>query len=82
MISPKLHSENCAVSQSEFFENSIGALERLWTIEELADYLKISVSTIRDWIYRRKLDSVRLGRHVRILNHEVEKLIRNSRRSR
>jgi len=38
---------------------------QLLTIDELSAYLKISRFTIYDWVYRKKVPFIKLGRHLR-----------------
>ncbi|MHB1285370.1 MAG: helix-turn-helix domain-containing protein [Leptospirales bacterium] len=48
----------------------------LLTIRETADRLNLSEWTIRRWIYGKRLDSVRLGRSVRVPVEAVERKIK------
>ena len=48
---------------------------QLKTVEQAARDLAVSVHTIRAWIARRKIGSVRLGRAVRIPATEITRLI-------
>jgi len=50
---------------------------KLLTIQETAEALRLKVSTIRAWILRRKLNSFRIGRAVRISAEEVERIIQD-----
>ena len=47
----------------------------LRTVEQAAADLSVSIHTIRAWIARRKIGSVRLGRAVRIPSSEITRLI-------
>lgn len=48
-------------------------LPELWTIEDLASYLKVSVKTVRDWRLRGAAPrALKLGRHVRFRPEDVE----------
>ena len=47
----------------------------LRTVDQAARDLNVSVHTIRAWIARRKLGSVRLGRAVRVPASEITRLI-------
>ena len=38
---------------------------QILTIEELSGYLKVSRFTIYDWVYRKKIPYIKLGRHLR-----------------
>lgn len=51
---------------------------RLLTCTEVAQELGLKEPTIRVWIARRKLPSVKLGRSVRVPAEAVEDLIRAS----
>jgi excisionase family DNA binding protein len=48
------------------------------TVSEAAAALGLSVHTIRDWISRRKIRHIRLGRAIRILRFDIEELLRTS----
>lgn len=44
--------------------------------EEVAEKLGIKVSTVRRWIFDRRLSVIKLGRSVRIPATEVDRIIR------
>lgn len=47
-------------------------VERLWTVEEVADYLRVPVATLYQWRYRRiGPRASRVGRHLRYDPAEV-----------
>ena len=48
---------------------------KLLTIQETAEALRMKVSTIRAWILRRKINSFRVGRAVRISAEEIERVL-------
>ena len=48
---------------------------QLRTVEQAAADMCVSVHTIRAWIARRKIGSVRLGRAVRVPVSEIERLV-------
>jgi len=50
-------------------------LPRLRTVQEAASDLCVSVHTVRAWISRRKLGSVRLGRSIRIPSDDIARLV-------
>lgn len=51
-------------------------LDRLLTVEDLADYLDVPVATIYAWRYRRQgPPGFRVGRHVRFRRSDVEQWI-------
>jgi excisionase family DNA binding protein len=47
----------------------------LWTVKQAANQLNVSDRTVWAWVYARKLESVRLGRSVRIPQTTIDKLI-------
>lgn len=49
--------------------------EVLLTVEQVAERLNLSPKTVRNWLGRRSLASVRLGRLVRIPSSDVERLL-------
>ncbi len=51
--------------------------EQLLTVKEAAQRLSLHPQTVRDMIYSREIDCVRLGRAVRIPIEQVEKIIRD-----
>jgi excisionase family DNA binding protein len=52
------------------------SLDRLLTVEDLADYLDVPVATIYAWRYRRQgPPGFRVGRHLRYRRADVEQWI-------
>ena len=49
--------------------------EEILTVEEVADYLKLSRATIWRWCRDGKLPAFRIGHHWRIRGDELERLI-------
>jgi excisionase family DNA binding protein len=49
--------------------------QRRLTIPDAADYLGVRPSTIRQWVWRRKIDVVRIGRCVRIPLEACDRII-------
>ena len=45
--------------------------------EETAEALRIKPATVRAWVLRRKINSYRVGRAVRIGAEEIEQVLRN-----
>lgn len=48
---------------------------RLYPIPEAAQMLGIQPATLRDWVYRRRIEYVKLGRSVRVGDETIQKLI-------
>jgi excisionase family DNA binding protein len=47
-------------------------IEPLWTIEDVAEYLRVPVDTLYQWRHRKKgPPAARVGRHLRYDPHEV-----------
>ena len=49
--------------------------ETYWTVAELADRLRLNQQTLRNWIEQGSLPAVRIGRRVRVLNSDFERLV-------
>ena len=50
-------------------------MEELLTVQEVAEYLKLSRSTVWRWCQQGKLNAVKLGRGWRIRWSDVNKLV-------
>ena len=53
--------------------------DAFYTPEELAAMLKVTRQAIYNWIQQGYMESVRIGRTVRIPSEEVERLLREGR---
>jgi excisionase family DNA binding protein len=49
--------------------------ETYWTVSELAERLRLNQQTLRNWIDQGSLPAVRIGRRVRVLNSDFERLV-------
>lgn len=49
-------------------------METLYTVVEVANILKISTSTVRSWIFRKKIKVIKVGNSVRVQQSELERL--------
>lgn len=47
--------------------------ENLWDKKRLSDFLSVPIRTIDDWVYKRQIPFVRVGRHVRFIPSDVQK---------
>lgn len=54
---------------------TIKPLCQLYTIGEAASILGVSVATIRQWVWLRKIESTRVGRSVRLRKDVLEALV-------
>ncbi|MEM3485148.1 MAG: helix-turn-helix domain-containing protein [Candidatus Methanomethyliaceae archaeon] len=41
-------------------------LEKLYTIAEVAEYLKVKERTVKEWIWRKKLKAIKVGKSWRV----------------
>jgi excisionase family DNA binding protein len=48
---------------------------RLLTVKEAASFLNVSINTVRMWIWQKRIDTVRLGRSVRIPKKSIEDIL-------
>ena len=53
--------------------------DTFYTPEELAGMLKVTRQAIYNWIQQGRIESVRIGRTVRIPGDEVDRLLREGR---
>jgi excisionase family DNA binding protein len=49
--------------------------DRLLTLEQTAERLAVSLPTLRAWVWKRKIEVVRIGRCVRIREKVIRELI-------
>ncbi len=54
---------------------------KLFTVQEAAEALRIKPATVRAWVLRRKINSFRVGRAVRISAEEIERVLRDGLRT-
>lgn len=48
--------------------------ERLWTVNDVAEYLQLSVKTIYAKVYKAEIPRVKYGRNLRFKPSEIKKL--------
>jgi len=48
---------------------------KLYTVKEVADILNISVTSVRRFIWGKKIPSVRIGRSVRIARADLDRIL-------
>ncbi|MFC1746894.1 helix-turn-helix domain-containing protein [Candidatus Neomarinimicrobiota bacterium] len=64
---PKQRQKYCAYCGS--------SLEKLYSVESVADLLDCGKDTVRGWIRDRKIGYSKIGRMVRIPQSEIDKII-------
>ena len=47
--------------------------ENLWTVTDLAQYLRVSEKTVYDWVHKREVPFQKVNRLVRFKPSEIEK---------
>ena len=52
-------------------------VRQLWDFEDLMTYLKIPRSTVRMYIAMEKIPCVRIGRHLRFVPEEIERMVKS-----
>lgn len=52
---------------------------RLLNVDEVAAILRIAPSTLRDWIFLRKIPFIKVGRRVMFHPHDIYEFIRKNR---
>ena len=45
---------------------------QLWSYTRLSKYLDVPIPTIRDWVYKRLVSFVKVGRHVRFKPSDIQ----------
>ncbi len=51
---------------------------RLLTVQEAAQYLAVSVSTLYGWVWQRRVPFVKIGRALRFDSHDLESFIESN----
>lgn len=46
---------------------------QLWSVPRLAEYLDVPIMTVRDWVYKRQIPFVKVGRHIRFQPSDVQR---------
>lgn len=54
--------------------------QAFWTVEEVADYLSVSIRTVRRWIANRRLIVHEFGNAIRISDSDFRLFLKSSRR--
>jgi excisionase family DNA binding protein len=61
------------VFASSLFENLKARKRSLWNVMQVAEFLSVSPSTVRDWVYRRKIPFRKAGQSLRFDPEEIER---------
>jgi len=51
--------------------------EKLWTVEELSEFLQVSDKTIYDWVHKKSIPYQKINRLLRFRPSEIEKWLSN-----
>jgi excisionase family DNA binding protein len=76
-------SRHVESSSASLFENPQHALSRdrgaqprvasvLWTVDDVAQFLRVSARTVQDWVYRKKIPFRKAGKALRFAPQEIE----------
>ena len=61
--------------KKEFFRMKPEALQRLMTVEEIADYLQVKPSTIYQWTHTGFIPHVKIGNPVKFKMSQIDRWI-------
>jgi putative molybdopterin biosynthesis protein len=53
-------------------------MDKLYTIKEVAEHLKVTEITIRNWIRDGNLEAHKIGNNIRITQTEIDRLTKES----
>jgi len=56
-------------------ENNVAmktATEKLWTIEDVAEFCQVKVSVVKYWLYHADLPHIKLGKQIRFDSEDVK----------
>jgi excisionase family DNA binding protein len=53
-------------------------MNRLYTVEEAADILRLKPKTLRNWISARKIPFLKIGGSVRLSEQQLQEIIQGS----
>ena len=48
---------------------------KIYSLPEVADILKVSIVTLRDWIKKGKLKAKKIGKAYKVTNEELKRII-------
>lgn len=58
--------------QSLIFDKFSSDKRTLWAVNDVAEFLKVSVRTVQDWVYRKKIPFRKAGKALRFSPWEIE----------
>jgi excisionase family DNA binding protein len=50
-------------------------IEKLWTIEEVADFLQVKISVVRYWLHTSGMPFIKIGKHYRFDPHDIREWV-------
>ncbi len=59
--------KNLETTKQQFFDN------QLVTYEQLSECIKVPKKTLQDWVYKRQIPFVKVGKHIRFKVSEIER---------
>lgn len=51
--------------------------EKLYTLQEVADYLRVSRQTIYNWVTAKRLKASKIGKEYRVTEKDLQDFIKN-----
>ena len=77
-----LSSDRRPRSEKKLLQPLPAQADRVMTVREAAEYLRMSVSTLYHWIQKKKIPVVKLSRSDRLLKSDLDAFILANRRGR
>ena len=53
-------------------------MEKLYTVNEVAEYFRVSPRTVRDWIATRRISFMKIGGSIRVSQSVIDTMLRDS----
>src|SRR5690349_2473409 len=71
----RMRDRSCSTKNSHLliFDNQRNEKRPLWTVSDVAMYLRVSERTVRDWVYKRVVPYRKVGAAVRFSPDEIER---------
>ena len=55
--------------------------DRLWTIDDVAEYLRVKASVVKYWIHNERLPCMKIGKHLRFDPEDVREWVEGQKTS-